>query len=600
MLGIAVAVPAQQAPPPPAVGPVAAPGRVPGGRDSPRREDRGDPMPPAALDSLRDTIKAPLAVAPRGAMPELRGRRTVWDREAILADGAVTLPELLADVPGFTAFYAGFIAAPTAAAWYGGVGRVRVFFDGVEWDALDPREQGTRDLATIPIWSLEEVAVERLAGELRVHLRSWRVIRTTPQTRTDILTGSEQVNLYRGFYGKRTDGGGVVQVAAQQFSTTSVRTRGDGDALSAFGRVGMARGRLSVDAVVHRIGRIRRPLDRYVVSGTLQRDAIGRFEGDDALGYLRAVWGSPDSTGLWMQAIAAGVRHQEVGDTTAGADTAVAQTQYLVAAGGRRWGLDLSGQARLRIQGGEQRLATAIRAGWQSRWAQVGAFAETGGPDSTARLDLTLAAMPWRWLQLVAAHSLQSPSDSAVGGPIRTTSRLEVAATLWQRTLSAGVVQQSAQRIRGVPIFDPRFAATEIGGSTGLEVGLAGPIRGPFFFAWRGVRWQEEAPYRPQVESRAELRVSTGFERQIVRRTFHLSAAFIHEYRGPVSFPLAGGGVLRTEGAGVYGSILDMRIGSAHVFWHNRNALGQVFETVPGFLMPRLVQLYGVRWEFWN
>lgn len=586
MVGIAVSVPAQEAPRDPS-------------REGPPR-GATDSLRATPRDTVRDTIKAPLAVAPRVVTPEVRGRRLIWDREAILADGAVTLTDLLADVPGVTAFHSGFITAPTAASWYGGMGRIRVFFDGVEWDALDPREGGTRDLATVPIWSLEEVAVERTAGELRVHLRSWRVNRTTPQTRTDILTGSEQVNLYRGFYGKRTDGGGVVQAAAQQFSTTSVRTRGDGDALSAFGRIGMARGRLSVDAVVNRYGRIRRPLDRYVISGTLQRDAIGRFEGDDALGYLRAAWGSPDTTGFWVQAIAAGVRHQEVGDTTAGADTAVAQTQYVVTAGGRRWGLDLSGSARLRVQQGDQRLATALRAGWAARWAQVAAFAETGGPDSSSRLDLTVAVTPHRWVQLIGMHSIQAPDDTALGGPTRSTTRLEAATTLWRRTLSAGVIRQSAGVVRGAPIFDPRFVLGDVTESTGLEVGLSGPIRGPFSFVWRGVRWQEEAPYRPQVESRAELRVSTGFERQIVRRTFHLSAALLHEYRGPVTFPLAGGGALRTEGAGVYGSILDMRIGSAHVFWHNRNALGRVYETVPGYLMPRLVQLYGVRWEFWN
>ena len=43
------------------------------------------------------------------------------------------------------------------------------------------REMGnTTDLATIQIWTLEEVAVERGADELRVYLRSWRVDHTTP------------------------------------------------------------------------------------------------------------------------------------------------------------------------------------------------------------------------------------------------------------------------------------------------------------------------------------------------------------------------------------------------------------------------------------
>jgi hypothetical protein len=187
---------------------------------------RADSVPP------RDTIKAPIARAPRSTAPEISGRRVIWDRDAIFASGAVTLPDLLAQVPGVTTLHAGFIAAVSATSWYGEPGRVRVYLDDVEIDPLDARSGGVADLSIIQIWSLEEVAVERMAGELRVHLRSWRVERTTAQTRTDVTTGSENTNLYRGFFGKRLNNGGVLQVAAQQYSTTSVRTRGDGDALA--------------------------------------------------------------------------------------------------------------------------------------------------------------------------------------------------------------------------------------------------------------------------------------------------------------------------------------------------------------------------------
>jgi hypothetical protein len=58
--------------------------------------------------------------------------------------------------------------------------------------------------------------------------------------------------------------------------------------------------------------------------------------------------------------------------------------------------------------------------------------------------------------------------------------------------------------------------------------------------------------------------------------------------------------VMTALGAGTYGTLLDIRIGAAHIFWYNRNFTGKVYETVPGYLMPRLVQLYGLRWQFWN
>lgn len=558
-------------------------------------------VPVARADTVvRDTVKSPLAVGQRPATPEIRGRRTLWDRPAIFASGALTLPELLAQVPGGTVFNAGFIAAPTVTSWYGEPGRVRVFLDGVELDGLDLRTGGAQDLSTVQLWTLEEVAVERAAGELRVHLRSWRVRLTTAQTRTDITTGSENTNLYRGFFGKRMNSGGVLQIAAQQYSTTSVRTAGDGDALAAFGRVGFARGRLTVDAVGSRFGRTRSATYRNVISGTLDQDAIGAFKGTDAVGYVRAAWGDADSSGLWVQAIAAAQRHAETGDSVGGADTSRTVAQYVATAGVTRWGARLSATARLRVLDGESRLAPALRGSWDHEWLAVSGAVEEGGPDSTSRVDALAAITPFPWLHFAAAHSIHTPDDTAFGGIARTTSRAEVAARVYGRWISVAAVQRSASVAMGMPVFDSLFVPVEITASTGLEGGLSGRIWKGFSFEWRGVRWTEPALYRPQVESHAELRFASSFVKQIKRGTFHLTAGFTHDYRGAVEMPAGTGAVVRAEGAGWVGGYVEMRIGTAYIFWHNRNAVGKVYETVPGYLMPRLVQLYGLRWEFWN
>lgn len=555
-----------------------------------------------ARDSIpKDTVKAPLAVAPRPVLPEIRGRRTIWDRDAIFASGALTLTELLAQVPGVTAYYAGFISAPTAAAWYGQPGRIRLFLDGVELDALDPREGGVRDLSVIQTWSLEEVAVERAAGELRVFLRSWRVRITTAQTRTDITTGSENANLYRGFFGKRTDRGGVVQLAAQQYSTTSPRTAGDGDALGAFMRLGLARGRLTVDAVGTRFGRNRAPTYRYVVGGgTLDQNAIAPFEGNDATAYLRAAWGDADSSGFWMQGIVAASRHQETGDSTAGADTTRAQGQYIAMAGFTRWGARLSATARLRVQRGETRFAPGVRASWERDWFTVSANAEAGGPDSTRRVDAIAVVTPFPWLHLSAAHSIHTPEDEGTGGPARTTSRVEAAGRLYGRWIGVGAVQRSSARILGLPVFDARFVGVDTASATGLEASISGKLWGPFSLEWRGIRWADRGPYAPAVESHTELRLAPNLLKRIPRGTFSLVAGLTHDYRGAMVAPSSDGTPQEVQGAGWISGYLEMRLGSARIFWYNRNAAGKVYETVPGYLMPRLVQLYGVRWEFWN
>lgn len=554
----------------------------------------------AARDTIpKDTVRAPLAVAMRPALPEIRGRRTIWDRDAIFASGAFTLPELLAQVPGVTVFNAGFIAAPTATAWYGQPGRVRVFLDGVELDAIDLREGNVRDLAVIQLWPLEEVAVERAAGELRVFLRSWRVRFTTAQTRTDITTGSEQTNLYRGFYGKRMESGAVLQLAAQQYSTTSVRTAGDGDALAAFGRVGIARGRLTVDAVGTRFGRNRAPTFRNVISGTLDNDAIGAFEGTDAVGYVRAAWGDADSTGLWAQMIWAGQIQEQRGDSAAGGDTIRSVTQYVASAGFTRWGARLSATARYRVHGGTAaRVAPGVRASWERDWFAVSASAEAGGPDSTRRLDAIATLTPFAWLQFLVAHSSHTP-DAYPGSVGRETSRAEAAVRVYGRWLSVGAVQRSAGTQLGMRVFDPLYVDSTVANTTGLEASVAGRVWGPFSFEWRGIQWASALPYTPDVESHAELRATPNLLKKFPRGTFEVTAGFTHDYRGGYIAPV-GPTVQQTQGASYVGGYLEMRIGTARIFWYNRNMTGKIYESVPGYLAPRLVQLYGLRWEFWN
>ncbi len=559
--------------------------------------------PPAASQPappVRDTVKSAIAVAERPGMPDIRGRRTVWDRDALFASGALTLPDLLALVPGVTVHTSGFIAAVTSTSWYGEPGRVRVFLDGVELDPLDQRVGDSPDLGTIPVFALEEVAVERAAGELRVFLRSWRVRLTTAQTRTDVVTGTENTNLYRGFFGKRLNNGGVIQVAGQQYSTTNLRTRGDGDALGAFFRLGVARGRLTVDGVAHRFGRTRSPTRRYVLASP-QAGAIGGFVGRDLTAYLRAAWGDADSGGVWWQVVAATVQHIEddslrAGATVADPDTSAIQTQYVGTIGVTRGALRLSATARARLQGHDTRLSPSVRGSWDNRWLALSATAEAEGPDSTARVDGLARLTPFDWLHVGTAYSSHTPD----AGVARQTLRGEVGFQYRHRWLTVGIVTRSASTALGMPAFDSNFVAVALGESVGYELGLSGPIVGPFSLDWRIIDWGEELMYRPKTESRAELRVSTALRKYLPRANFLLTAAAVHDYRSAVIAPDGAGGVLRADGASAYSTLLDIKLGAAHIFWYNRNLTGKIYETVPGYLMPRLVQLYGVRWEFWN
>ncbi|MHB1069123.1 MAG: TonB-dependent receptor plug domain-containing protein, partial [Gemmatimonadaceae bacterium] len=301
-----------------------------------------------------DTVKAALA---RAELPVESGGRWHWSGEALRAAGAASLADLLAQVPGATGFRANWIAAPQFVAYNGDAARVRVFQDGVELDAIDPRNGTVLDLSVIPLWQCEEVSIERGPGELRVHLRSWRVDRTMPFTRTDITTGSENTNLYRGYFGKRLHNGGAVQLAAQQYSTTSPRTGGDGSSLQIFGRIGWAWKRWSVDGTWRRASLDRAAAIRWPLNSALTyANGVPAFKGAMGTAFARVAWGDPDQKAApWVQFIAATqmvAENSKVSETTTltdptavpkdTVDSASSRSQYVLAAGASRWGLNAS------------------------------------------------------------------------------------------------------------------------------------------------------------------------------------------------------------------------------------------------------------------
>lgn len=556
----------------------------------------------AARDSVpRDTIKAAFARAEQPRAVELRGNLLRWTREDLYLSGAQNLAELLADVPGVGLLRSSYLMSPMSVSYFGENGRVRVFIDGVELDALDARTGGQLDLASLPLYGYESVVAERVAGEMRLHLRTWQVVNTTPYTRVDIGTGSETYTMYRGFYGKRFQNGLGVQIAAQQFTTSNGITRGDGESFGGVARVGWARGDWSFDAVGQSNRRGRSATRRYVRT-TPDEAAIARFEGSEKLGYLRAGYRNPDSNGVWMQLIAASQAYVEddtvaSSATTPDTDTLWSQSQYVVTGGVTRGALRLSGSGRYRVRGGAGVLAPSVRASWETSRATAAAAFEVEGPDSSTRADLSGRIAVLSWLHLGASATQRSASNAAAD---LTAIRGEVGFTLAGRWLTAGVIQRSATLVQGMPVFDSAYVAMPHTESQGLFASMGGPIWGPFSLDWQGINWGDEQWYRPKMESRTALRVATGLNQYIPRNSFFLTAAFIHDYRSDLLAPDALGAVTKAKGNSALSVLLDIRLGSAHIFFHNRNITGEVYETVPGFIMPRLVQQYGVRWEFWN
>jgi hypothetical protein len=550
------------------------------------------PMPPAPPpDTVRlDTVQPPVGRSHPPTQPAT-GARYVWEGDEILASGAYTLTDLLHRVPEITTFRTGWIHAPQFAAVAGDVRRIRIFLDDIELDAIDPREFGFHQLGRIPIWSLQRVAIERLGSEVRVDLRSWTVQRTTPYTRTDVYTGTEETDLYRGYYGKRFHNGAILQFGGEQVGTENVRFGGGGDAASILARAGVGRRAWSFDVFGER-----RRLSRTPQAGQFGEQPP--YTATHTIAYARAAFGEM-ARGPFLELLASsqGVRetspHRAPADTL---DTTLSRVQYVATAGYRAGPLALRLTDRLRRVDGSFRNSLAGRVEFATGMLQASARAEAGG--GQRGMDGTIRLQPLGFFSVLAAGSRQrahAPEDTTTS----TSLRLEAGLGLTGIWLYGGSLSVDGPPA-GVNPLDPVRALPEelelVGGRrTAGYVGLRG--RG-----WRGfgadtyvLRWQDPGFYVPEYQARAELNYETQWLSRFPRGEFGFRLAVADEFRSGVDFLAQ-----RAPASHVLWALMEIRISRATLTLQLRNPLGREYFLVPGFEMPRGLSTYGVRWYFWG
>jgi hypothetical protein len=64
-------------------------------------------------------------------------------------------------------------------------------------------------------------------------------------------------------------------------------------------------------------------------------------------------------------------------------------------------------------------------------------------------------------------------------------------------------------------------------------------------------------------------------------------------------FPLAAGDE-NIAGWRTVSGLLEIRILRAVISYQQRNILSYQYFVIPGFETPRVLAIYGVRWDFWN
>ena len=559
---------------------------------------------PDTVQIKKDSIKAPIGRFADPALYEI-GPQYEWNRTQLFATGALTVAELLDRIPGVTTFKSGWLATPQTASYAGDFQRVRIFYDGVEIDNLDNRTGGVLDLTSVQLWSLEHLSIERTGSEVRIYMRSWRVDNTDPYTRVDVATGNEDTNLYRGFYGKRFDNGAALQFAGQQYGVTSSRFAGSGDDLALLGRVGVAKKSWSIDAFVlrnHATRGIQRPI------ATSQRPPVLALDATYTDAYVRAAVGGVNS-GPWAQVTVASLGFKGTTDpdrsvgATPLADTLErrrSETQYNVSAGMTLGALRLEAEDRLRALEGATYNGASARADLVSPIGTLSGFVEHDGFRKTTNADAGIRAQPLPFFAVSGSVTRSVPTGSGTSTGASTTSfRGEGAIKLFGPWVSAGVIRTDRTSALAPLAYDTLLLATGLGRVTGKTVSIRGPLLAGFGIdAWL-VQWDPTGPYLPKYESRSELNYTNNFERRFPRGDFQVKAAASYEYRSHADFPLAGGDV-QTGVAKTLSAMLEIRIIRAVIYYQQRNIMGYQYQLVPGFEQPRVLAIYGVRWDFWN
>ena len=557
-----------------------------------------------AANPPKDTIKAPLATAEPPVLAD-PGGSFVWNRKDLFSTGALTVQDLLDRVPGATGFRSGWMSQPLSTAFMGDMRRVRIFLDGLELEELDPRAQRVWDLTQIPLWALDDIRVERVASEMRIHLRTWRVERTTPFTRTDIYTGDQSTNLYRGLFGRRYHHGESLQLAGQQYGTNPGRTIEGSDQLSVLARVGIARSKWSADAFLLRGDRNR----GRAFTSSPRRDTVPATESSRSDAYVRLGWGTPER-GLWMQGIANASKYAFGGQTSTNgavsADTARFRSQYVFSGGyaGGPWRASFTQRYRVGI---ERRFATpSVRLGFDTRFLAVSAFAEGRGLDSTRRFDVSAVLRPLDMIYLAGSVGGERPKTlpdfllTATSPSVANFARAEGGIRIRDLWFSAGVLQRDAIVLHAPTIFNRTTPTVVDSSRQGVSAAIRGRIWKSVHADVNAIQWSDSGgPYRPKYQTRSELFVSTSLLDRFPSGNFHLLASVVHEYRSSTLWPDTTG-VLRVSDYRTISTLLQVRILSAEVFWNFRNIMRERYNQIPGYVLPRGSNIYGVRWEFWN
>lgn len=532
-----------------------------------------------------------------------------WNRDDIMASGAHTLAELVAEVPGVIGLRGGDYGTPLAISAFGlGSGGVRIVRDGFE---VYPVDGGVADLQRVGLGGIARVRLDRSMGVVRIEMWSHAYDDGRPFSIIEAGTGDLDTNMFRGVYADPTALFGSLAGALERIDTRGIGADEGGNRTGSWVRYQLhmrERAGLSVDY-------------RSMSVQTKATDYVPTSSRSDLV--LRATARVTD--GIFVEAYTGRSTLDVETEDPAYDDVGGKRSQHgarlgleagaLWAIGGLRLFrgdrlpsrvLDVSGGATLAGWGGvagslaqaswkdASTESFAVRA-WLGSFAGATAFAayeagSYGGRDGPLR---DLPPPP----PLLAGPD-EPPGDALITD--RTTFRAGATLSLFGATVSGAALYAEADEVHALGTELDRGSPSVPGVH---RKGLEGWGRLPMPMTGLALeaslqRWDEGGPYLPARVYRA----SFEFHR-VYKETENLELWWSLGVRGhdPMAVFGGAGGLQAVPFYQSWYGRIQVRVVTVRLFlgWENFT-LRRNLQDFPGRTLPFARSFFGLRWDMWN
>ncbi|MGH9658266.1 MAG: hypothetical protein ACRD96_06960 [Bryobacteraceae bacterium] len=257
-----------------------------------------------------------------------------------------------------------------------------------------------------------------------------------------------------------------------------------------------------------------------------------------------------------------------------------------------------SALGRIRRWRGETTVAPALRVGYESGGVTLSLLGERSPLDSVQRMEGGASVNLGGRFALAGSVSRFTPIEG-LDAPTSLGLRAEAGVRFGRIWVTGGAVRRDTSFLPAAIAFDSSF----LSGSQATSTGFFSTVRGKF---WRdvgvdlsGIRYEAAGIYRPQYETRARLFLDSDMRAKFPSGNLNILLAVTHDYRTQALFPTVDRFVESSQYR-TWSAEAEIRLLTATIFFQYRNFVAAEYQQVPGFTMPSITSIYGIRWNFVN